>query len=186
MSDTGEITRLLSKWADEGDEGLDELLPLVLDDLRSLAAHHLSKHPGTPTFQPTALVNEAYLRFKTSKIEGFENRNQFFAFASRVLRGVLVDYARARQTGKRGGEGIRVELDESLTSRSELHLDTLLTLDQALTKLDSSHPRQSRVLELHLFGGLTLPEISSALGRSQSTVERDWTLGRRRLARELR
>lgn len=185
MHDKGEITRLLDKWAAQGDEGLNELVPLVFEELHRLADHHLARVGPMPTLQPTALVNEAYLRFKSSQIRGFADRVHFFAFASQVIRGVLVDHARARQTRKRGGEEARVPLSEALGVRSGLDIETVLGLDQALTRLEASHPRQSRVLELHLFGGLTLDEITEVLELSRSTVERDWALGRRRLAREL-
>ncbi len=185
MRETGEITRLLDQWASDGDEGLNELLPLVFEELHRLADHHLARAGPAPTLQPTALVNEAYLRFQSSPIRGFENRVHFFAFASGVIRGVLVDHARARRTAKRGGEEVRVTLSEALGVRGGLDIETVLSLDQALRRLETSHPRQCRVLELRLFGGLTLEEITDALGLSRSTVERDWALGRRRLARDL-
>ena len=186
MKNNGEITRLLQEWAREGEEGLDELLPLVFDELHRLADYHLSREGSCPTLQPTALVNEAYLRFRRSQVKGFKNRTQFFAFASRVIRSVLVDYARARGAAKRGGQDTHVSLDEARGVRRALNIDTILALDQALTRLGSTHPRQSRVLELHLFGGLTIPEITEALEQSRATIERDWALGRRRLAREIR
>ena len=185
MHDKGEITRLLDKWAAQGDEGLNELLPLVFEELHRLADHHLARAGPAPTLQPTALVNEAYLRFKTSHIRGFQDRVHFFAFASQVIRSVLVDHARARQSQKRGGDEARVPLSEALGVRTGLDIETVLSLDQALCRLEGSHPRQSRVLELHLFGGLTLDEITEVLEVSRSTVERDWALGRRRLARDL-
>lgn len=183
VGSVGAITELLEGWA-SGDAGaLDALMPLVLKELRRIARRHLAAS-GSHTLQPTDLVQEAYLRLLRSEGAAFEDRHRFFAFASTVVRSVLVDHARSRSRQRRGGGLQRASLDEFDPGR-ELDLDTVLAVDQALHQLSTSHPRQGHVAELRLFGGLSMTEIADVVGRSLPTVERDWNLGRRRLARTL-
>lgn len=182
-AEPGCITELLGSWADGDPEALDALMPLVLHELRRIAKRHLAAS-GSHTLQPTDLVNEAYLRLLQTDGASFEDRNRFFAFASKVVRSVLVDHARAKSRQRRGGELKRATLEDFDPGR-ELDLDTVLAVDQALNQLSTSHPRQGHVAELRLFGGLSMAEIAEIVGRSLPTVERDWNLGRRRLARVL-
>lgn len=183
----GEVTALLWDWAQAREGALDRLLPIVMDDLRRLALHHLAGEGAHHTLQPTDLIHETYLRLVRSKIEGFDSRAHFFAFASRLIREILVDHARARGRRKRGGEFNHTSLDAAaeLALSPSLDLDTVLTVDQALAQLEEQDPRQSKVAELRFFAGLTLPEIAEIMNLSLATVERLWSVGRRRLARAL-
>ena len=187
VQSTGQVTLLLNRWAAGSDEALRELLPLVLEELRRLAHHALAHGPvgATPTLQPTALVNEAYLRLVDIRVGGFESRKRFFALAANILRNILLDYARSKGAHKRGGAVRDLPLSAALQHGQELDLDTAVAVGQALERLEATHPRQAKVTELRLFGGLTMDEIAEVLHRSRATVERDWALGRRRLAREL-
>lgn len=191
----GEVTRLLDDWSRREPEALDRLVPVVLDELRRLAQKRLAQYrlarrsgPGDHTLEPTAIVNEVYLRLVGVEARGFENRNQFFALSSRLMRDVLVDHARASLAQKRGGDQIRVELAEGLDLplRRDFDLETLLTLDQALEDLEEVDPTLTRLVELRFFGGLTMAESAQVLGVSLSTAERTWRIARRRLARELK
>lgn len=187
MADTDDVTRLLNRWAAGGhSDSLDEVIDQVFGELKKIAKSRLAHAPVDFTLQPTELVHEAYLRLRKNRPRGFEDRSRFYALASRLIRSILVDHARERKAVKRGGEAATVSFDELGEPALELDLDRTLTLDEALKGLERSHPRQSRVLELRLFGGLTMPQIAEATSCSQPTVERDWQLGRRRLARELR
>lgn len=182
-----DITRLLKAWARHEPKAFDELFPLVLTELRELAAYHLRRQSPGHTLEPTALVNEAYLRLVDRHPNDFDSRRQFFAFASKVLRGILVDYARAKATDKRGGpmEAQTLE-DERLHLQSQgIELETVLSINDALSHLENLHARQGRIVELRYFGGLTVPEIAEALDLSQRTVERDWQAARRWMARRL-
>ena len=181
-----DVTRLLNEWAADGHpDSLDQVVGRVFRELKAIARNRLSAAPDL-SLQPTELVHEAYMRLRKTSASGFEDRSRFFALASRLIRTVLVDHARERQARKRGG-GYEVGSFEDLGDPSiELDLDRTLALDYALKRLEATHPRQSRVVELRLFGGLSIPEIADTLICSQPTVERDWSLGRRRLARELK
>lgn len=186
-ADSKDITALLSAWVEHKDRAaLDRLLPLVLAELRRLAEHHFEQEGAAHTLQPTALVHEAYLRLANSKVYGFENRHQFFALASRLIRAVLVDHARARQAEKRGGDAQRVPLEYAFEVAEHTDLATVLFVHQALDRLEKLDERQSRVIELRFFGGLTLSESASVLDVSLATVERDWSVARRWLAREMK
>lgn len=182
----GEIAQLLRAWADEGDrQALDRLLPLVLDELRRLAAYQFKRQGSGHTLQPTALVHEAYLRLVGSEARGFENRHQVFALASRLIRDVLVDHARAKRAQKRGGERQRVPLLQALGIAEGSDSAAVLAVHQALERLEALDSRQGRVVELRFFGGLTLAEVASVLELPLATVERDWSVARRWLAREI-
>ena len=182
-----DITRLLKAWARREPKAFDELFPLVLTELRELAVYHLRRQSSGHTLEPTALVNEAYLRLVDRHPIDFDSRRQFFAFASKVLRGILVDYARAKATEKRGGPMEEESLEDERLALQGRHieLETVLTVNDALSRLESLHERQGRIVELRYFGGLTVPEIAEALELSQRTVERDWQAARRWMARRL-
>ena len=181
------MTRLLRDWAQNQEGAFDRLLPIVLGDLRRLARHHLACEGAGHTLQPTDLIHETYLRLVRTQIEGFDSRTHFFAFASRLMREILVEHARARRRRKRGGDVVHVPLDAvgELNLRSGLDLDTILAVHEALSLLEGRDPRQSKVAELRFFAGLTLAEVATVMNLSLATVERLWSIGRRRLARAL-
>ena len=167
------ITEILHDWASGAPEALRELMPQVVAELRQLAQGHLQREARGHTLQPTALVNEVYLRFVDQRHVQFENRSQFFAFASRLMRRILVDYFRARQADKRGSDRPLMSLDEALEVPQHQTVD-LLVLNDALEQLKALDPRQSEVVEMRYFGGLTIPETAEALGISPATVKREW------------
>jgi RNA polymerase sigma factor (TIGR02999 family) len=178
------VTTLLVAWRAGNDQALTDLMPLVYGELRRLARQHLRHERPGHTLQATALANEAYLRLvDTRKIE-WRDRAHFFAMASRLMRRVLVDAARERRAAKRGGGGARVTFDEALAPAPQRGLD-LLALDAALETLASVDARKARVVELRIFGGLTLQETAAALEVSPDTVARDWTFVKSWLKREL-
>ncbi|MEP7341546.1 MAG: sigma-70 family RNA polymerase sigma factor [Acidobacteriota bacterium] len=179
-----EITQLLVEWGQGDATALDRLMPLVYDELRRLARHHLQQQGAHRTLQPTAVVNEAYLRLvKQQQIE-FENRAQFYGLAAKLIRDLLVDDTRRRLAEKRGGAGLRVSLTEADKPGQPEEFD-LLALDEALHKLARNKPQHSRVVELRFFGGLTIAEAAEVLGISHATVERDWSFARAWLYAEL-
>jgi len=167
----------------------DELLALVYDELRRLAARYLRGQRAGHTLQPTALVHEAYLRLAKGGALPVDDRTHFFALAARAMRQVLVDHARRRAAAKRGGDPERVTLDDTLElgrgGEEGRRLD-LLALDEALERLERVSPRQCRVVELRYFAGLTIAEAAASLGVGTRTVEDDWALARAWLQRRLR
>ena len=179
-----ELTQLLVAWSTGDPQALKELIPLVLDELRRLARHHLRRERKDHTLQPTALVNELYLRLMGQKGLQWESRVQFFAFASELMRGILIDHYRAHQTAKRGGGTVVLLLDDAIALPDRQNID-LLALDDALTSLKSLDPRQSLVVELRFFWGLTLEEIAQVLELSVATVRREWASAKSWLYREL-
>jgi RNA polymerase sigma factor (TIGR02999 family) len=180
----GNVTLLLSAWAD-GDEGaLRELMPLVYHELRRIAQHHMSGQPPGHTLQPTALIHEAFVKLIGGGEKNFQNRTHFFAVASMAMRQVLVNHANARLTRKRGGGAVNVSIDDG-EAAVQREATNVLALDDALKTLHFMDPRKSRVVELRYFGGLSIEETSEALGISTVTVTRDWQAARAWLAREL-
>ena len=169
---TGEVTRLLRAWSAGNPEAQEDLLKLVYNELRRQAAGHLRRDRSGHTLQPTALVHEAYLRLAAQRQVRWQNRAHFFALASQLMRRVLVDYARARAAAKRPDRALRVTLESDLVSVDPRGCD-LLMLDRALSELARLDPRQSRIVELSYFGGLTEEEIADALSISRSTVSRE-------------
>jgi RNA polymerase sigma factor (TIGR02999 family) len=160
-------------------------MSLVFNELRQLARKHLRRERDGHTLQPTALVNELYLRLVGQEGLQWDSRVQFFAFASGLMRGILVDYYRARQTAKRGGGTLILSLDEAIAIPERRDID-LFAIDDALTTLASLDSRQSRIVELRFFGGLTLEETAQALGVSVATVRREWAVAKAWLSREIR
>jgi RNA polymerase sigma-70 factor (ECF subfamily) len=179
-----EVTRLLYGWRDGDRAALDALLPLVYEELRRLAHAHLRKERPDHTLQSAALVNEAYLRLIGLHSPRWESRTHFFAIAARLMRQILVDYARRRGTAKRGAGVAKVTLNDALQVSPRTVVD-IVALDDALTALAAFDARQSRVVELRFFGGLTLEEISTALDIAPATVQREWTAARAWLHREM-
>lgn len=174
------ITAVLRAW-EQGDDGaLERLLPMVYTELRSIAARHLrSERPGH-TLQPTALANEAYLRLRGLGDVPWHDRAHFFAIASRIMRRVLVDHARASLAQKRGAGAPMVQLHDAVHEgvSSSMDAEQLIDLDRALDQLSSEEPRLSRLIELRFFGGLGIDEASALLGCSPRTAKRDWTFAR--------
>jgi RNA polymerase sigma factor (TIGR02999 family) len=179
-----EVSRLLAEWRHGNHEALERLMPLVYGELRKLAAYHLRAERVGHTLQPTALVHEAYLRLAGRDELVVHDRAHFVAIAAQVMRHILVDHARGRARGKRGGACTIVALDEAAAAREAREAD-LVALDDALTELSRLSPQQSRIVELRYFGGLTIEEIAEALGIAVARVRSDWTLARAWLRREL-
>jgi RNA polymerase sigma factor (TIGR02999 family) len=178
------ITTLLSAWTQGEESALGELTPLVHGELRRLARSYLRRERGGHTLQTDALVNEAYVRLIDLRRIAWRDRTHFFALAARLMRRILVDYARARQYQKRGGGLQRVPLDlagDVSLGRS----DDLVALDDALSALARVDPRKAQVVELRHFGGLSVAEVAEVLAVSEQTVMRDWRLAKMWLLREL-
>jgi RNA polymerase sigma factor (TIGR02999 family) len=176
-----EISRLLIAWSDGEQAALDELVPLVYEELRRIARRY--RRDGNNTLQTTALVHEAFLRLAGTEGTQWQNRAHFFGVAARAMRHILVDHARARCAFKRGGAVRSVSLDPDLLSQERAA--SLVALDEALSALAALAPRQSRVVELRYFGGLSVNETAGVLGVSPETVTRDWRVAKSWLLREL-
>ena len=181
---TGDITGLLLQWRAGDEAALNQLIPLVYEELRRLARQCMRRERGGLTLQTTALVNEAYLRMVKSNRVNWHDRAHFFAVAAQLMRRVLVDEARKRNYQKRGGGLTRIELDEALMPTHQREFD-LLALDQALDRLAQFAPRKSRVVELRFFGGLSINETGAVLGVSTDIVKREWRTAKLWLLNEL-
>lgn len=180
----GEVTRLLQAWTDGDAVALEELTTLVYRELRRIAGRYMGRERQDHTLQTSALINEAYLRLIDTRGVQWQNRAHFFAVSAQVMRHILVDFARARDNLKRGA-GLRpVSLDDAAVAAPERSAD-LLALNEALERLAALSPRQSRVVQLRYFGGLTEDEMAEVLGVSPRTVRSDWSLARAWLHREL-
>jgi len=183
LAEPGEITLLLRRW-EEGDAGaLDDLMPLMYERLRQLARQRLRSEPDT-SLNTTGLVHEAYLKLVTSPGAGLHDRGHFLGLASRVMRHLLVDSARARKAAKRGLGSVPVELDEA-TVISDAAVEPTIELDEALQRLAALDERRSKILEQRYFGGLSLEETAEALNVSLATVKRELRAARAWLAAEL-
>jgi RNA polymerase sigma-70 factor (ECF subfamily) len=179
-----DITDLLHDWAGGDAAALDELMALVYADLKRRAAGHLRREARHHSLDPTALVHEAYLRLVDQRRAAWQNRGQFFAVASQMMRRILVDQARARRTAKRSGQWARVALDDEVKVESPIGVD-VLDLDAAMTRLAVFDARKCQLAELRFFGGLSTVEAAQALGVSEATAERDWQAARAWLLKEL-
>jgi RNA polymerase sigma-70 factor (ECF subfamily) len=179
-----EITQLLLAWSDGQQAALDQLIPLVHDELHHIAKRYMGRERPGQTMQTTALVNEAYLRLIDSSRVHWQNRAHFFAIAAQLMRRILVDFARSRHNLKRGGAAQRLSLDEALVVSPERGVD-MVALDEALKALAALDTRQSQVVELRFFGGLSINETAEVLKVSEGTVRRDWSLAKAWLHREL-
>jgi RNA polymerase sigma-70 factor (ECF subfamily) len=172
-----EVTQLLGDWS-RGDEGaLDKLIPLVQPELHRLAHYYMSRERAGHTLQTTALLDEAYLRLVDHTKRDWQNRTHFVAAAAQLMRQIMVDHARERQTLKRGGGALKVTLDEAALV-TETRSEELLALDEALERLAAQDPRKSQIVELRYFGGLTVEETTEFLKLSRRTVEREWNLAK--------
>jgi len=178
------ISFLLGEWSNGDKNALEQLMPLVYDELRRMAHGYMRRQPSDHTFQTTELIHEAYLKLAKGGGQEFQNRAHFFGVAAKAMRHILVDYARSKQSDKRGGGRQRVSLDED-TAASFDRTDRLVALDEALKNLESLDERKSRVVELRFFAGLTNEEVAEVLKISTETVKRDWRFTRTWLLREL-
>jgi len=184
MTSPEAVTQLLLDWSKGDKAALDQLMPLVYAELHRLAASYLSRERSDHTLQPTALVNEAYLRLIKQNSVAWENRAQFFGIAAQMMRRVLVNHARDRTADKRGGHALRVSLDDAISFFEERDVN-LVALDDALNGLAELDAQQSKIVELRFFGGLTIDEISLQLNISPATVKRDWSTAKLWLLREI-
>jgi RNA polymerase sigma factor (TIGR02999 family) len=179
-----EITELLAKWSGGNQTALDELYPLVYEELRRLARSYMKREPKGHTLQTTALINEAYVRMVDQKTVRWQNRNHFFAISAQMMRRILVDHARRYLHKKRGAGAIKVSLDEAMIVAAE-RSEEVLMLDEALNNLARMDRRRCQVVELRYFAGLNNQEIGDVLHISENTVMRDWNLARAWLYRQL-
>jgi len=178
------ITHLLERWSQGDEEALDQLMPLVYDELHRLAGAYLRSERREHTLQPTALVNEAYLKLVRQRNIQWQNRAQFFGVAAQLMRRILVDHARANYAEKRGGDRVNVSLKNIGAFGTQLTTD-VLALHDVLNRLAEIDPDQSRIVELRFFGGLTIEEAAEVMQVSHSTVEREWKIAKAWLKREL-
>ena len=179
-----EVTELLHAWSRGDAAALERLVPLIFEDLRRMARRHLRGERGGHTLEPTALVHEAYLKLKEQRSADWQNREQFFALASRIMRRVMLDYAKARGTVKRGKDVVKVPLEEALEVGQGETVD-LLDLGDALERLGELDPRQGQIVELKFFYGFEHEEIAEILGVSATTSKREWKAAKLWLLREL-
>jgi RNA polymerase sigma factor (TIGR02999 family) len=179
-----DITQMLAEYRQGDRDAIDRLMPLVYAELRRIAARSLRAERREHTLQPTALVNEAYLRMVDQQNAAWQNRAHFLGCAARLMRNILVDHARAHRADKRGGRQMRVSLGEDLLLVEEREVD-LLALDAALVRLAEQDEQKSRIVELRYFGGLSTEETAEVLGVSDRTIKRAWALARAWLRREL-
>ena len=172
-----DVTTLLTQMASGDRDAAAQLIPLVYDELHRVAEHHLRLERPNHTLQPTALVHEAYLKLVVQRDADWQNKTHFCAVASQVMRRILVDYARGRLRVKRGGNPPKLQLEEGSVV-APARCDELVALDEALEKLARVDTRQSRVVELRFFGGLTVDETATVLGISPKTVKREWSMAK--------
>jgi RNA polymerase sigma factor (TIGR02999 family) len=185
MTDQHEITRLLADWSNGDHQALEKLTPLIYDELRRLASRYLRHERPGHTLQSTALVHEAYMKLVGQTSVRWQNRAHFFGIAAQMIRRILVDYARGRRAGKRGSGAEKLSLDEAIALPGSPDLD-LIALDDALDGLAKMDPRQSRLVELRFFAGLTLEETAEVMQMSIATAKRDWVSAKAWLSREVR
>ncbi len=180
-----EITRILKSWSGGNRQAVDDLMPLVYDELHKVAQQYLRRQRTDHTLQPTALVNEAYLKLIDISDVDWEDRAHFFAFASQTMRHILVDYARAQSREKRGGGAQKLSLDEAVSYSKETEVD-LLALDEALHELAALDEKQGKIVELRFFGGLTVEETAVVLHISPATVKREWRIAKAWLFKKMK
>lgn len=186
MSDPApqDVTKLLAAWSHGDPAALKTLIPLVYEELRGLARRYLAREKPGHTLSSTALVHEAYLRLVTQKDVTWQNRAHFFGVASQMMRRILVDHARSQASAKRGGGAVTLALEEGIAAPQQREVN-LIQLDDALKGLAKLDERQSRMVELRFFGGLSIEETSEVLGVSAPTVKREWASARAWLFREM-
>ncbi len=173
-----EVTQLLRKWSGGDEQALDQLAPVVYKELRKLAHYHLQRERDGHTLQSTALVHEVYLRLCGQDDLQWQNRAHFFAVAAKMMRRILVDYARRQGAEKRGGDAIHAPLDDALAIAAGEKGADLVALDEALEHLQAFDARKCQVVEMRFFAGLEAKEIATVLGTTEATVRRDWTIAK--------
>ena len=178
------VTELLVAWGEGDKAALDELMPVVYDELRRLAQNYLSRERQGHTLQTTALVHEAYLRLIDQRSVNWQNRAQFFGIAAQMMRRILINHANERNAKKRQGYATKVSLDDVVSLFEKRDLD-LMSLDEALNNLAALDPQQTQIVELRFFGGLTIEEVSEVLGISTATTKREWGSAKLWLRRQL-
>ncbi len=184
METQHDMTQLLRRWHGGDKEALDTLMPIVVAELRRIARGHFARETASHTLQPTALVNEVYLRLVDAERIEWQGRAHFFGISARLMRRVLVDHARGRRTAKRGGGVHKTALEVDRLAPASREVD-LLALDDALEEMSRTNPEGSRIVEMRYFTGLTLGEIAEVMGVSRSTVKRKWLAARLWLHHEL-
>jgi RNA polymerase sigma-70 factor, ECF subfamily len=182
---SNQVTQLLLDWSHGDRAALDELMPLVYQELRKLAGAYLRSERPDHTLQPTALIHEAYLRMVGHDMPEWQSRAHFYGVAARLMRQILVEHARTRHAAKRGGDQQKISLDDAPQVFAQADAAALLTLDDALTKLAAFDERRSRILEMRSFGGMSVDETAQALGVSDTTVKREMRLAQAWIRREL-
>lgn len=178
------VTELLQAWSRGDVAARDQLFPIVYEELRRRAADHLRRERAGHTLQPTALVNELYVRFAEQRRVSWRDRVHFFAVAAHVMRRILVDHARRKKSEKRGGAAVPLTIDAAVEVCAAQDFD-IVALDLALERLAELFPQQAQIVELRFYGGLTLDETAEALGISAATVSREWTMARAWLRRAM-
>jgi RNA polymerase sigma-70 factor (ECF subfamily) len=191
MTSSDDVTGLLARWSQGDTRALEQLLPLIYTECERIAVRQLRRERADHSLDPTALVHEMYLRVVDQRRATWENRVQFFGVAAQVMRRILVDHARARRTDKRGAGSVFVSLGAAANAPDANAPDAtgvadVLAIDEALERLAVHDPGQVRIVELRFFAGLTVEETAEVMGRSPSTVKREWRLARAWLYRELR
>jgi len=181
-----EITEMLREWSSGKREALDRLLPLVYAELHAQAARYLRRERADHTLQTTALIHEAYLKLIDQRNVHWQSRAHFFAIAAQVMRRILVDYARSKHREKRGGADVKTSLDEATMIAAEGRGVDLIALDSALTKLAQMDEQKAKIVELRYFSGLSVIETAMVLGVTPKTIERNWTMAKAWLHRELK
>jgi len=182
---SAEITGLLRRWSRGDREALEQLLPVVYQELRRMAGRHLRRERAGHTLEPTALVHEVYLRLIDQREASWQNRAQFYGVAAQLMRRILVDHARARQADKRGGTATVLSLDEIGEPPGPRAVADVLAIDDALDRLARRDADQARIVELRFFAGLTVEEVARLLERSERTIKREWRMARAWLFRDL-
>lgn len=173
MDEPGDVTHLLADWARGDSAALNSLAAIVYAELRKIADAYLRRERSTHTLQPTALVNEAWIRLVRQDNPSFQSRKHFFAFAATIMRRILVDHARSVRSEKRGGDETRVQFSPEIVDYAATRADEFLALDQALTRLAQASPRKAQVIELRYFGGLEIQETADMMGVSTATITRE-------------
>lgn len=179
-----QVSELLAAWGDGDQSALEDVLPLVIQELRRLARAQMRRESPGHTLQTTALINEAYLKLTEQRDPAFRNRSHFFAIASKIMRRILLDHAKSKLRAKRGGGAFRVELEESHALTNEKSAE-ILALDEALTRLAGIDPLKSKIVEMRHFGGMTVEETAEALEVAPITVIRHWNFAKAWLRREV-
>ncbi len=179
-----QITLLLNDWSQGNEVALEQLMPLVYEELRRMARRYMRREHLGHTFQTTDLIHEAYLKIAKQEDQNWQNRAHFFGVAAQAMRHILVDYARSKNSLKRGGLAEKVTLEENLVASAN-RSEEIVALDDALKQLAALDERKSRVVEMKFFGGLNMEEIAEVLKISPETVKRDWKFARNWLLREL-